>query len=129
MRDPGPPALHSLCLLYEDTILNQESVSSWMGRGCALSECSAESGPLPGTRAAPPTRAALPTQDAPPLISPAHPGSPAYLGNRELIIEGRVVHVQLQVDALELFTAKTAREVDGDRWGDQAGGQQSITPR
>ena len=57
-------------------------------------------------------------------------GSATHLGDRELIIEGRVVRVQFQVDVLELLAATTARcRVDGDRWGATHGGQQGITPK
>lgn len=56
-------------------------------------------------------------------------GSSTHLGHRELIIEGGVVHVQFQIDVLELFAAKMPRRrVDGDCWGTKHGGEQSITP-
>lgn len=56
----------------------------------------------------PPQQGSLPS-NLNPLPSSPTPSSPAYLGNHKLIIEGRAVHVQLQVDVLELFAAKEAR--------------------
>lgn len=47
-------------------------------------------------------------------LGPHPPGSTAYLGNRKLIVEGRVVHIQLEVDALQLFAAKTQDTGEGD---------------
>lgn len=56
--------------------------------------------------------------------------NPAYLGNRKLIVEGRVVHIQLQVDVLELFAAKTARRRGGrSLLGHQAREAAGITPK
>lgn len=62
---------------------------------------------LPFHLAAPPTRSPAHMLPRPPAALPTC--CPAYLGNGKLIIKGRVVHVQLQVDVLELFAAKTAR--------------------
>lgn len=52
----------------------------------------------------------LPARDRPRLLARdhAHARDHAYLGNCKLMVEGRVVHVQLQVRFLELLAAKIA---------------------
>lgn len=74
-------------------------------------------------------RAGQASLPAPPTRKPHPPGSHAYLGNGELIVEGRVVHVQLQVDVLELCAAETAKRGGKVTAGLQTVKAAGVTPK